>query len=80
MRLQARGGPQIDLTGTVNSGATQTALSIEAAEELGLRPSDLHKANPVIVANDLEAPSWTTSVPIRGQVYSRSAPDDPLEP
>jgi hypothetical protein len=80
MRLQAKGGPQVDLTGTVDSGATQTALPIKAAELLGIGSTDLRKADPVIVANELEVPSWTTAVPIRGQVHSQSSPDGPFEP
>lgn len=80
VRLQAKGGPQIDFTGTVDSGATQTALSMKAATLLGLATADMHEADPVIVANELVVASWTTTVPIRGQVHSQSVPDGPLEP
>jgi hypothetical protein len=80
VRLQAQDGPQIDFTGTVDSGATMTALSIKAAELLGLRVSDLRKADRVIVADGKEVPSWTATVEIRGQVHSPSFPGGPLEP
>lgn len=73
MRIQAQGGLQIELTGTVDSGATRTALSREDAEQLGLRPKDLRAADPVIVADGSEVASWTATVPIRGQVLRVSS-------
>jgi hypothetical protein len=37
VRIRAQGGPAVDLSGTVDSGASTTVLSIEDAKELGLR-------------------------------------------
>lgn len=36
MRVQTRRGSQIELSGTVDSGASSTVLSLEHADELGL--------------------------------------------
>jgi hypothetical protein len=80
VRLQAQGGPQVDLAGTVDSGATRTALSVEHAELLGIAPADLRKANPVIIADGNEVASWTATVPIRGQVQNQASLQAPLEP
>ncbi len=79
IRLQAQGGPQVDLPGTVDSSATQTALSIEHAERLGLASTDLIDADPVILAGGLQIPSWTAPVPIRGQIQNQPTPQAPLE-
>ena len=34
VRVQAKGGPQIELSGTVDSGASTTVLSVEDADPL----------------------------------------------
>jgi hypothetical protein len=66
--IQARGGPQVDLTGTVDSGASSTVLSRGDAEELGLGAADLREAGPVVVADGSEVRCWTSAPPIREQV------------
>ena len=66
LRLQAQGGPIIELSGTVDSGATSTVLSTEDAVELGL--DDLREAGTVTVADRKQVPSYTAKVPIAGQV------------
>ena len=68
VRIQAQGRSPIDLTGTLDSGATGTALSKRTAQQLGLTPADLHKAEGAIIADDSEVACWTTIVPIRAQV------------
>lgn len=51
VRTQAQGGPQIDLTGIVDSGASGTVLAREYAEKLGLAPADLREAGTIVVAD-----------------------------
>jgi hypothetical protein len=76
VRAQAKGGPQIELSGTVDSGASTTVLSIEDAEQLGLQPSDLRKAPDAVIANKSEVPCWTTATPIRAQVLRPASTGD----
>jgi hypothetical protein len=66
LRLQAQGGPAVDFAGTVDSGATSTVLSTEAAAWLGLR--DLRDAGTVTIADRKQVPCYTANVPIAGQV------------
>jgi hypothetical protein len=79
VRIQARGGPQVDLTGTVDSGASSTVLSRGDAEELGLGPTGLSEAGSVVVADGSEVRCWTAALPIRGQVL-RASPTRGLRP
>jgi hypothetical protein len=79
VRIQVRGGPQVDLTGTVDSGASSTVLSTGDAEELGLATADLHEAGSVVVADGSEVRSWTSALPIRGQVL-RATPAGNVRP
>lgn len=67
-RIQARGGPQVDFTGIVDSGASRTVLSMEAAARLGLGPEGLREAGRVVVADGSEVRCLAPLVPIRGQV------------
>ena len=60
------------MPGTVDSGATQTALSIEHAERLGLASTDLIDADPVILAGGLQIPSWTA--PVQSVDRSKTSP------
>jgi hypothetical protein len=76
--VQARGGSQVQFTGTVDSGADHTVLSREAAEELGLDPDSLHEAGNVVIADRSRVSSWTTLVPIRAQVLRRTPSDELL--
>ena len=62
-----------DFTGTVDSGASRTVLSMEAAERLGLGPDDLREAGKVIVADGGEVRCLVPLVPIRGQVLDVAA-------
>lgn len=78
MRLEARGGPQVELAGVVDSGATCTVLSLEDAEELGL--SDLHEAPEANLAGGIQIPTWTSDTPIRAQVQAPLSPGGPFEP
>jgi hypothetical protein len=78
--VQAEGHPAIQLTGIVDSGATHTMLSIETAEALGLRRTDLIKSPPATIADDTKVPSWTTEVAIRAQVQARLPDEGPPEP
>jgi Aspartyl protease len=48
--LQAQGGAPKEFSGTVDSGASTTVLSIKNAERLGLNPEDLRQAPDAIVA------------------------------
>ncbi len=57
-----------DFTGTVDSGASRTVLSTEAAERLGLGEKDLRNAGKVIVADGSDVPCLAPLVPIRAQV------------
>ena len=75
VRVQAQGGPQIDLWGTVDSGASGTVLSKGHAEKLGLGASDLHEATEAVIADGSKVRCWTTVRPIRAQVLQ---PDDLL--
>ncbi len=80
VRVQARGGPQIDLWGTVDSGASGTVLSRGHAEKLGLGPSDLHDAAEAVIADGSKVRCWTTAKPIRAQVLQPALADDDLLP
>jgi hypothetical protein len=78
LRIQAKGGPQVDLGGIVDSGAGRTVLSIEDAEELGLRGGDLHEAGEVVVADGSAVSCFAPPVPIRARVIDTvSSEDDP---
>lgn len=66
LRIQAQGGPAVDFAGTVDSGATGTVLSTEAAKWLGL--GDLRHAGTVTVADRKQVPSYTAKAPIAAQV------------
>jgi hypothetical protein len=76
--VQAQGRPPVKLDGIVDSGATHTVLSIEAAEALGLQRADLIESPGIIVADDTEVPSWITKVPIRAQVQAHDQPWGPI--
>ena len=78
VRIQAQGGPYTDLSGTVNSGASTTVLSIRNAEALGLDPQDLRSAPDAIVANKSRVHCWTAATPIRAQVLLSSPSGDLL--
>jgi hypothetical protein len=78
--LQAEGRPAIDLDGVVDSGATHTFLSLQAAELLSLKRSELIETPPTIVADDSTVPSWTTEVPIRAQVQVEITAGEKLQP
>jgi hypothetical protein len=78
VRIQARGGPYTDLSGTVDSGASTTVLSIRNAEALGLDPQDLRSAPDAIVANKSRVHCWTAATPIRAQVLRRFPSDELL--
>lgn len=80
VRVQAQGGPAADLSGTVDSGASSTVLSRKNAEELGLGPSDLHKAPDAIIADRSKVPCWTAATPIRAQVLRPATFGDDLPP
>ena len=80
LRVQAQGRPLAKLTGTLDSGATDTMLSIKDAQGLGLSTADLRPANPVTIADDTKVPSWTTELPIRAQVQAQFSEEGPLEP
>lgn len=80
VRIRAQGGPAADLSGTVDSGASTTVLSVEDAEELGLTPADLRKAPDAVIANNSEVPCWTTATPIRAQVLRPTSTGDDLLP
>jgi hypothetical protein len=79
LHIQAQGRPVAELTGTLVSGATDTVLSIEAAEELGLTLQDLRPIQDVHIANNSEVPAWITDIPIRAQAQAH-IPDGALEP
>jgi hypothetical protein len=68
LHVQAKGHPVAVLTGTLDSGATDTVLSIKAAEKLGLTLADLRPSHPVTIADNSDVPSWITDVPVRAQV------------
>jgi hypothetical protein len=78
VRIQAQGGPQIDLWGTVDSGASSTVLSREHAEQLGLVPSDLREAREAIIADGSNVRCWAATMPIRAQALRPSSAGDLL--
>jgi hypothetical protein len=80
LRLQAEGRPVVDLDGIVDSGATHTFLSLQDAELLGLKRSELIGTPPATVADDTQVPSWITEVPIRAQAQAELTPKAPLAP
>jgi hypothetical protein len=80
LRVQAQGRPVAKLTGTLDSGATDTMLSIKDAEALGLNRTDLRRASYVTIADDTKVPSWTTDLEIRAQVQTRFSDGGPLQP
>lgn len=80
LHVQALGRPVAELAGTLDSGATDTVLSIEAAEELGLTLDDLRPIDDVLIADDSEVPAWITDIPIRAQAQARLSHSSPLEP
>jgi hypothetical protein len=79
MRVQTRRGSQIELSGTVDSGASSTVLSLEHADELGFAPTDLRTDSEAVIADGSKVRCWTTSTPIRAQVL-RPSPDGELHP
>lgn len=74
VRIQAQGGPQIDFTGTLDSGASRTVLSTEDAEKLGLGPSDMRDAGNVVVADGSQVACLAPLVPIRGKILGAPSP------
>jgi hypothetical protein len=80
VRTQAQGGPQIDLTGIVDSGASGTVLAREYAEKLGLAPADLREAGTIVVADGSKVRCWATDTPIRAQVLRPAISDDGPQP
>ena len=80
VRIQAQGGPQIDLTGIVDSGASSTVLARTFAEKLGLVPGDLHEAGAIVVADGNKVRCWATNAPIRAQVLRPAVLDDGPRP
>ncbi len=79
VRIQAQGSSQLDLSGTVDSGASSTVLSREHAERLGLEPTDLREARDAVIADGSKVHCWTTATPVRGQVL-RHSPTGVLHP
>jgi Aspartyl protease len=80
VRIQAKGGSQIDLTGIVDSGASGTVLARTYAEKLGLAPVDLREAGTIVVADGNKVRCWTTDTPIRAQVLRPAISDDDPQP
>ena len=78
MCLEARGCPQIELVGVVDSGATCTVLSLQDAEELGV--NDLREAPDANLAGGIHVPTWTSDTPIRAQVQVPLSSGGPFEP
>jgi len=78
--IQAQGHPVAELAGTLDSGATDTVLSIKAAEALGLTLDDLRRVDDVLIADDSEVPAWVSDVPIRAQAQARIPEDGDLQP
>ena len=79
VRIQVQGRSSADLSGTVDSGASKTVLSMADAEELGLTSADLHDAGTAIVADGSKVGYLTTDMPIRAQVL-RPSPTGELHP
>ncbi len=75
VRIQAQSGPEVDLIGIVDSGASTTVLSRRHAEKLGLGPVDLREAGTIGVADGSKVHCWTAVVPIRAQVLELSSLD-----
>lgn len=71
VRVQAQGGPQVDLWGTVDSGASSTVLSVKNAEELGLGGTDLREGRDAVIADGSKVRCWTVATPMRAQVLRR---------
>jgi hypothetical protein len=78
--IQAQGHPVAELAGTLDSGATDTVLSIKAAEALGLTLDDLRRVDDVLIADDSEVPAWVSDVPIRAQVLRPASTGEDLLP
>jgi hypothetical protein len=76
--VQAEGRPAVKLDGIVDSGATHTFLSLQTAEVLGLKHTELVESPPATVADDTQVPPWTTTVPIRAQVQAQGEPWGPI--
>lgn len=68
VRVQTKGGPYLDLTGIVDSGASTTVLSRHPAARLGIAPGELLEAGSALIANEAKVRCWTVTVPIRAQV------------
>jgi hypothetical protein len=73
VRVQAQGGQQVDLWGTVDSGASSTVLSIKNAEELGLEGADLREGRDAVIADGSKVRCWTVATPMRAQVLRRTS-------
>ncbi len=80
IRIEARGGPQVDFTGIVDSGASRTVLSLEDADELGLGKSHLTDNGTVTVADESRVTCLTPLIPIRAQVLAPSSPGGEFAP
>lgn len=80
LRIQAKGGPQVDFAGIVDSGAGRTVLSVKNAEALGLRGGDLREAGEVVVADGSAVPCFAPRVPIRAQVLDAVSREDDPDP
>jgi hypothetical protein len=68
VRIQAEDGPQIDVTGIADSGASSTVLAREYAERLGLAAADLREAGAIIVADGNKVSCWIATRQIRAQI------------
>jgi hypothetical protein len=79
LRIQAKGGPQVDFAGIVDSGAGRTVLSVKTAEALGLRGSDLREAGEVVVADGSAVPCFAP-LPIRARVLDTVSSEDDQDP
>jgi hypothetical protein len=80
VRIQAKGGPQVDFAGIVDSGVSRTVLSLEDAEELGLSKSDLTDDGTVTVADESQVACLIPLIPIRARVLEQSSPAGGLVP
>jgi hypothetical protein len=79
--LQAQGRAPKEFSGTVDSGASTTVLSIRNAEALGLAPADLRQAPDAIVADKTRVACWTAPTPIRAQILrpgTAAGDDEPV--